>query len=109
MGRRCPGPSHLLQSSHTRRKYQSTDSEAVLSLYVPNKGSQRIDFPVCSWICGTVAPQVIQPPNRQGGLAVNPIPLTILLVDDYYGDGVYRSTDGGDSWAVSLAGASTCA
>jgi len=42
----------------------------------------------------------------RGGLAVNPVTPTILFAGDYYGGlsraGVYRSTDGGDSWEVVL-------
>jgi len=38
----------------------------------------------------------------QAGLAVNPVTPTILYAGDYYGGGLYRSQDGGDSWAISL-------
>lgn len=57
-----------------------------------------------SWITSTNG--VTLPMYVKNGLAVNPISPTILFVGDYYGGlsgvGVYRSLNGGDSWAVSL-------
>ncbi len=45
------------------------------------------------------------PLSVQGGLAVNPITPTVLYAGDYYGGGLYRSTNGGDSWSLVLPGA----
>lgn len=45
------------------------------------------------------------PMSIQGGLAVNPVVPTIVYAGDYYGGGLYRSEDGGDSWSLSLPGA----
>jgi photosystem II stability/assembly factor-like uncharacterized protein len=48
---------------------------------------------------------ITQPLHVQNGLAVNPVTPTILYVGDFYGDGLYRSEDGSDSWSLSLPGA----
>jgi len=50
---------------------------SLLTMTIPFKGSQKYNFPVCSgWICGTVAPQVIQPPDRR---IANPAGAEIIL------------------------------
>ena len=46
------------------------------------------------------------PMYLQGGLAMDPVTPTTLYAGDYYGGGLYRSADGGDSWSLSLPEAS---
>lgn len=53
-----------------------------------------------------VANQGIRLPMAvQGALTVNPVTPSIIYAGDYYGGGLYRSMDGGDSWTLSLADA----
>lgn len=60
-----------------------------------------------TWLTATVG--ITLPIYVSGGLAVNPVTPTILFAGDYYGTlsgvGIYRSTNDGGSWTVSLADA----
>ena len=80
--------------------------DSPITLYVGTWGSgvYRSANHGATWITATVG--LTLPMYVRSGLAVNPVTPTMLFAGDYYGGlsraGVYRSTDGGDSWEVVL-------
>lgn len=48
---------------------------------------------------------ITMPLHIQNGLAVHPLSPTLVFAGDYYGNGLYRSTNAGDSWSLVLPNA----
>jgi len=108
-----PNPSVYWQQSNTglsnldiEALVTTPTSPAVLYAGTWGGGVFRSSNNGATWLAVTAG--LTLPMYNRGGLAVNPVTPTILFAGDYYGwlagGSVYRSTDGGDSWTVSLAG-----
>lgn len=82
----------------------ASDSAPTLYVGTWGNGIYRSADNGITWI--TTTNGITLPMYVRSGLAVNPVTPTILFAGDYYGNlsggGVYRSTNGGSSWSVSL-------